>query len=147
MAGAYILILIYLWYGSFYLLCAGTTILILLDAYLEMLFPMQVARILLFIYAFYHVYLHFDQVMSSAMTFLVTTYTYTSIMLELLTWPQALCSTVRFLRSFFISEQVKQMHDFGKLLIFGVPLVLFVMNLMWFGKILKGLRKTLAKRQ
>lgn len=46
-----------------------------------------------------------------------------------------------------VSEQVKQMHDFGKLLVFGVPVVLFVMNLMWFGKIIKGLRKTLAKRQ
>ncbi|KAK4786698.1 hypothetical protein SAY86_010531 [Trapa natans] len=62
-----------------------------------------VARILLFIYAFYHIYLHFDQVM--------------------------------------------EMQDFGKLLVFGVPLVLLVMNLVWFGKILKGLRKTLAKRQ
>ncbi|PKI77284.1 hypothetical protein CRG98_002229 [Punica granatum] len=62
-----------------------------------------VARILLFIYMFYHVSLHFDQ--------------------------------------------VKQMHDFGKLLVFGVPLALSIMNLMWFGKIIKGLRKTLAKRQ
>ncbi|TKY46738.1 Transmembrane protein 56-B [Spatholobus suberectus] len=62
-----------------------------------------VARILLFIYMFYHVYLHFDQ--------------------------------------------VEQMHTFGQMLVIVVPLVLSVMNLVWFSKIIKGLRKTLAKRQ
>ncbi|XVF14436.1 hypothetical protein REPUB_Repub09cG0059800 [Reevesia pubescens] len=62
-----------------------------------------VARILLFMYLFYHVYLHYDQ--------------------------------------------VKQIRSNGLLLIFVVPLVLSVMNLMWFGKIIKGLKKTLAKRQ
>lgn len=39
------------------------------------------------------------------------------------------------------------MHNFGKLLVFGVPLVLSVMNLMWFGKIVRGLRKAVTKRQ
>ncbi|KAK7304967.1 hypothetical protein VNO77_42864 [Canavalia gladiata] len=62
-----------------------------------------VARILLFIYMFYHVYLHFDQ--------------------------------------------VEQMHTYGQILVMVVPLVLAVMNLVWFSKIIKGLRKTLAKRQ
>lgn len=62
-----------------------------------------VARIFLFIYLFYHMYLHYDQ--------------------------------------------VKQMHTFGYLLTFLVPAALFVMNMMWFAKILRGLRKTLAKRQ
>ncbi|XP_022642834.1 transmembrane protein 56-B isoform X3 [Vigna radiata var. radiata] len=62
-----------------------------------------VARILLFIYMFYHVYLHFDQ--------------------------------------------VEQMHPFGQILVVAVPVVLSVMNLVWFAKIIKGLRKTLAKRQ
>ncbi|KAG5017414.1 hypothetical protein AAZX31_08G294700 [Glycine max] len=62
-----------------------------------------VARILLFIYMFYHVYLHFDE--------------------------------------------VEQMHTFGQILVIVVPLVLSVMNLVWFAKIIKGLRKTLAKRQ
>ncbi|KAH9606936.1 hypothetical protein KSS87_009331 [Heliosperma pusillum] len=62
-----------------------------------------VARILLFVYMFFHVYLHYDQVM--------------------------------------------QMHVFGCFLVFGVPSVLAAMNLMWFGKILKGLMKTLAKKQ
>ncbi|KAI4308135.1 hypothetical protein L6164_031239 [Bauhinia variegata] len=62
-----------------------------------------VARILLFFYIFYHVYLHFDQ--------------------------------------------VKQMHSFGQILVLIVPLVLSVMNLVWFSKIIKGLKKTLAKRQ
>lgn len=39
------------------------------------------------------------------------------------------------------------MHDFGILLVFMVPSVLAAMNLMWFGKIVKGMMKTLAKRQ
>ncbi|KAG4961986.1 hypothetical protein JHK86_038854 [Glycine max] len=62
-----------------------------------------VARILLFVYMFYHVYLHFDQ--------------------------------------------IEQMHAFGQVLVIVVPLALSVMNLIWFSKIIKGLRKTLAKRQ
>ncbi|CAM8927173.1 hypothetical protein QQ045_023752 [Rhodiola kirilowii] len=66
-------------------------------------FAWLVARILLFVYMFYHVYLHM--------------------------------------------HQVNKMHIFGFLLVFLVPAVLSVMNLMWFGKILKGLRKTLAKKQ
>ncbi|WZY68960.1 hypothetical protein YC2023_001200 [Brassica napus] len=60
------------------------------------------ARILLFIYMFYHVYIHYDQVV--------------------------------------------QMNTFGYLLVFVVPIALSVMNLMWFGKIVKGLKKTLEKR-
>ncbi|KAF7833443.1 transmembrane protein 56-B-like [Senna tora] len=66
-------------------------------------FAWLVARILLFIYMFYHVYLHYDQ--------------------------------------------VKLMHTFGQLLVVFVPLVLAIMNLAWFSKIIKGLRKTLTKRQ
>ncbi|KAH9627394.1 hypothetical protein KSS87_001233 [Heliosperma pusillum] len=62
-----------------------------------------VARILLFVYMFFHVYLHYDQVI--------------------------------------------EMHAFGYFLVFVVPSVLAAMNLMWFGKILKGLKKTLTKRQ
>lgn len=62
-----------------------------------------VARIILFIYLFYHVYLHYDQ--------------------------------------------VRQMQRFGQFLVLVVPLVLSVMNLMWFVKIYKGMKKTLAKRQ
>ncbi|XP_039031870.1 TLC domain-containing protein 4-like [Hibiscus syriacus] len=62
-----------------------------------------VARVLLFMHLFYHVYLHYDQ--------------------------------------------VKQLHSYGLLLILVVPFVLSIMNLMWFGKIIRGLRKTLAKRQ
>lgn len=66
-------------------------------------FAWLVARILLFVYMFCHVYLHYDQVI--------------------------------------------KMHAFGFFLVFVVPSVLAAMNLMWFGKILKGLKKTLAKRQ
>ncbi|AQK63889.1 TRAM LAG1 and CLN8 (TLC) lipid-sensing domain containing protein [Zea mays] len=60
-----------------------------------------VARIFLFMYVFYHIYLHYGQIM--------------------------------------------QMHAFGYYLTFVVPSVLFVMNTMWFMKILKGVMKTLAK--
>ncbi|XP_057954836.1 uncharacterized protein LOC131148895 [Malania oleifera] len=62
-----------------------------------------VARLVLFMYLFYHVYLH--------------------------------------------RKQVFQMHSFGIFLIFVGPSVLSVMNLMWFKKIARGLKKTLAKRQ
>ncbi|KAL8151635.1 hypothetical protein V2J09_021443 [Rumex salicifolius] len=58
-------------------------------------FAWLVARVLLFVYMFYHVYLHYDQVM--------------------------------------------EMHPFGYFLVFVVPSVLATMNLMWFGKIIKGL--------
>ncbi|CDY49551.1 BnaC05g25190D [Brassica napus] len=58
--------------------------------------------ILLFIYMFYHVYLHYNQVM--------------------------------------------RMHIFGYALVFGVPAALGIMNLIWFGKIVRGVKKTLAKR-
>ncbi|KAJ4702574.1 transmembrane protein 56-B-like [Melia azedarach] len=66
-------------------------------------FAWLIARILLLIYMFYHVYLHYDQVI--------------------------------------------QMHAIGYTLVFAVPSALAIMNLMWFGRILKGLKKTLAKRQ
>ncbi|KAG8387136.1 hypothetical protein BUALT_Bualt03G0221900 [Buddleja alternifolia] len=62
-----------------------------------------VARILWFIYLFFHAYQHRDQVM--------------------------------------------EMHNIGVALILGIPAVLSVMNLMWFWKIFKGLKKTLAKRE
>ncbi|XP_051151775.1 uncharacterized protein LOC127265812 isoform X2 [Andrographis paniculata] len=59
-----------------------------------------VARILLFIYLFYHLYTHLDQ--------------------------------------------VKQLHQVGVVLAVVTPSALSVMNLMWFWKIFKGLKKTLA---
>ncbi|KAK8664526.1 hypothetical protein V6N13_084311 [Hibiscus sabdariffa] len=62
-----------------------------------------IARVLLFGYMFYHVYLHYTQVI--------------------------------------------KMHAFGYVLVFGVPSVLAIMNLMWFGKIIKGVVKVLTKRQ
>ncbi|XP_057502221.1 uncharacterized protein LOC130786023 [Actinidia eriantha] len=43
-------------------------------------------------------------------------------------------------------HQVMQMHIIGFLLVFVVPSALATMNLIWFGKIVKGLKKTLAKR-
>ncbi|XP_022721705.1 transmembrane protein 56-like isoform X2 [Durio zibethinus] len=66
-------------------------------------FVWLIARVLLFGYMFYHVYLHYNQVI--------------------------------------------KMHTFGYVLVFGVPLVLATMNLMWFSKIIKGLVKTVAKMQ
>ncbi|XP_068654900.1 uncharacterized protein [Aristolochia californica] len=68
-----------------------------------MFFTWLIARVLLFVYLFYHVYLHYNQ--------------------------------------------VEQLHPFGYLLVFGVPAVLAIMNLIWFMKIVKGLKKQLAKRQ
>uniref|UniRef100_A0A0E0PPU0 TLC domain-containing protein n=1 Tax=Oryza rufipogon TaxID=4529 RepID=A0A0E0PPU0_ORYRU len=61
-----------------------------------------VARIILFMYLFYQIFLHYDQ--------------------------------------------IKQMETFGYLLVCVVPAILFVMNMIWFSKILRGLKKTLAKR-
>lgn len=61
-----------------------------------------VARILLFLYLFYHIWAHYDKVM--------------------------------------------QMQTFGLRLILVVPAVIAVLNLVWFWKILLGLKKTLAKR-
>lgn len=68
-----------------------------------MLILWLVARILMFVYLFYHIFLHYDQ--------------------------------------------IEEMHTFGYILVFAVPGALTIMNVMWFGKILKGLRKQLAKRQ
>ncbi|KAJ3670051.1 hypothetical protein LUZ60_010375 [Juncus effusus] len=63
----------------------------------------MVARIILFMYLFYHIYLHFNQ--------------------------------------------IKMMHKFGYCLMFMVPAIISVMNLLWFGKILRGLKKTLANKR
>ncbi|KAM3269928.1 TLC domain-containing protein 4-B isoform X1 [Capsicum chacoense] len=68
-----------------------------------MVFAWLVARILLFIYLFHHVYIHYDQ--------------------------------------------VKHLPSFAIFLLSVVPLILTVMNLVWFWKIVKGLKKTLVKRQ
>ena len=43
--------------------------------------------------------------------------------------------------------QVIQMHSAGSVLVFVVPCALPIVNLMWFGKIIKGLVKMLAKHQ
>ncbi|KAL8138080.1 hypothetical protein V2J09_004081 [Rumex salicifolius] len=65
-------------------------------------FTWLVARILLFIYLFYHFYLHYDQ--------------------------------------------LEQLPIIGFVLILIVPVVVSALNLMWFGKITKGLVKTLTKK-
>lgn len=62
-----------------------------------------VARILWFMYMFYHIFVHYYEVI--------------------------------------------QMRFVGRAIVFVVPVVLFILNLMWFAKIIKGLKKTLAKRQ
>ncbi|XP_047960699.1 TLC domain-containing protein 4-like [Salvia hispanica] len=43
-------------------------------------------------------------------------------------------------------SQVMRMHTAGSLLVFVVPVALAIMNVMWFGKILKGLKKALLKK-
>ncbi|GJN17533.1 hypothetical protein PR202_gb04610 [Eleusine coracana subsp. coracana] len=52
-----------------------------------------------------------------------------------------------FYHIYFHYDQVKQMHTFSCVLVSAVPTILLVMNTMWFAKILRGLKKTLAKRQ
>ncbi|EEC71546.1 hypothetical protein OsI_03885 [Oryza sativa Indica Group] len=52
-----------------------------------------------------------------------------------------------FYHIYFHIDQVKQMRTFSCILIFAVPTILLVMNTVWFVKILRGLKKTLAKRQ
>ncbi|GFP96377.1 transmembrane protein 56-b [Phtheirospermum japonicum] len=44
-------------------------------------------------------------------------------------------------------DQVKHVHTMGVALVILVPSVLSVMNLIWFCKIFKGLKKTLSKRE
>lgn len=61
-----------------------------------------VARIILFMYLFYHMFVHYDQ--------------------------------------------IKKMNTFGYFLVLIAPCIIFVMNVLWFSKILKGLKKTMAKR-
>ncbi|RAL53525.1 hypothetical protein DM860_015562 [Cuscuta australis] len=50
-----------------------------------------------------------------------------------------------FCHVYYHYDQVVQMHPFGNFLVLVVPAILGIMNLMWFGKIVKGLKKTLAK--
>ncbi|GJM93018.1 hypothetical protein PR202_ga09533 [Eleusine coracana subsp. coracana] len=52
-----------------------------------------------------------------------------------------------FYHIYFHYDQVKQMHTFSCVLVSAVPTILLVMNTMWFAKILRGLKKTLTKRQ
>ncbi|KAH9770571.1 TLC domain-containing protein [Citrus sinensis] len=47
----------------------------------------------------------------------------------------------------FVIDQVKQCRTCVQILVFSVPVVLFIMNAVWFSKIVKGLVKTLAKQQ
>ncbi|KQK09939.1 transmembrane protein 56 [Brachypodium distachyon] len=52
-----------------------------------------------------------------------------------------------FYHIYFHYDQVMLMQTFSCLLIFAVPTILLVMNTIWFAKILRGLQKTLAKKQ
>ncbi|XP_047336606.1 TLC domain-containing protein 4-B-like [Impatiens glandulifera] len=62
-----------------------------------------VARIILFIYVFYHIYLHYNEIM--------------------------------------------QMQKVGICLVLVAPCVIYVLNLIWFGKISRGLKKTLTTKK
>lgn len=132
----------------------------------------QVARIQLFAYMFYHVYLHYNQVhiyltkfqllccFEKVFTVFIlsslSVYYSTHVMLEMgyrvwflknmsLGLEKGLWDAFGMINGSF--WQVKQMHVFGYLLVMVVPSVLALMNLIWFGKILKGLKKQLAKRR
>ncbi|XXG65791.1 hypothetical protein AAC387_Pa05g3412 [Persea americana] len=51
-----------------------------------------------------------------------------------------------FYHAYMHYDQVEHMHAFGFYLAFIVPSVLAIMNIVWFWKIIKGLKKTLEKR-
>ncbi|KAJ4728977.1 putative Regulatory protein NPR1 [Melia azedarach] len=55
--------------------------------------------------------------------------------------------TYLFYHVYLHYDQVKQLHTYGQVLVFAVPIVLSIMSLMWFVKIIRGLKKTLAERQ
>lgn len=103
----------------------------------------QVARILLFIYVFYHIYLHYSQVITYPL--LMHLWTLYSILLCLYVQIHIISMLSNTFLLFYLLMQVMQMHAFGYYLTFIVPSVLFVMNTMWFMKILKGVKKTLGK--
>lgn len=52
-----------------------------------------------------------------------------------------------FYHIYFHYDDVMQMRTFSRVLIFGVPTILLIMNTIWFAKILRGLKKTLTKRE
>ncbi|KAH9747437.1 TLC domain-containing protein [Citrus sinensis] len=118
-------------------------------------FAWLIARILLFVYMFYHVYLHYDQFASFKPLVASSLSTYPSTSVVNLSFSSFLFLGLAFYSSFSDlvnvtaeeETEVVEMHAIGYLLVFVVPFVLAIMNVMWFGKILKGLKKTLAKRQ
>lgn len=52
-----------------------------------------------------------------------------------------------FYNVYWCYDQVMQMHTLGVILAIVAPLVFFVLNVTWFGKIVKGLKKTLARKR
>ncbi|KAL3633800.1 hypothetical protein CASFOL_022562 [Castilleja foliolosa] len=52
-----------------------------------------------------------------------------------------------FFHVYIYYDQVKHIHEMGVALVFLVPSVLSVMNVFWFCKIFKGLKKTLSKTE
>ncbi|KAG6506122.1 hypothetical protein ZIOFF_031438 [Zingiber officinale] len=52
-----------------------------------------------------------------------------------------------FCNLYFYYDQIERMHKFGYFLTFMVPTTLFIMNVMWFRKIIRGLVKMLTKQQ
>jgi hypothetical protein len=103
---------------------------------------MQLARVLLFVYYFIHMYFHYDQ---------VCTLVYP--------WALPISLTQKMARGFklmiesihidgiIVAQQVRQVHDTGYYFLVSAPVVLGFMNLMWFFKILQALNRTLKRKQ
>jgi len=95
---------------------------------------LQVARVLLFIFFFVHMYLHFHQVSSILSLLSKTNQRGRSYIFRTMN-----------LTSWFSHMQVKQVFPLGFYSLLTIPPALAVMNLLWFWKITKGLIKTLSK--
>ncbi|CAI0431396.1 unnamed protein product [Linum tenue] len=89
-----------------------------------------VARILLFIYFFVHMYIHFDEVSMSPSSPVI------------LGQIPGLVSSSGVVWLFF---QVKTIFPLGLCTLLTVPPMLTMMNVFWFWKIAKGMVKTLSK--
>lgn len=93
---------------------------------------LQLARVVLFIFFFIHMWIHFDEVISFC--FLI---------------PQDLtdvcCSWINHWTFNFCCYQVKTIFPLGFYCILTVPATLAILNLFWFWKIAKGMVKTLSK--
>lgn len=92
---------------------------------------MQVARVILFVYFFAHVYLHFDQVIIINQS---------SSLQGSALWQ----SVVKLVPGCSINLQVRTVFPLGFYSMMAVPPAMSAMNLLWFRKICKGMVKAMS---